>query len=191
MRAGREGIILREPLQSRAAKSWANWSGLSYMGARFFDDEQKFYIDRQRYVPLLAFAYWLRHADLLAQLTGHLPAMADDLRAQELTYHKQRSAVKRRTWWVIGISLLVMAGTVVCAVWARHQPAAQQAMIAHGEHILDRWLARIFAVCLAAYGLFNFYASFGFLRRKHFGYAVFWFLFGVMQILLAVALFAG
>ncbi len=80
MRANKEGLILREPLQNRAAARWKNWTGMTFLGGRFFDDEQQRYIEEQRYVPLQSFGYWLRHSELETELAGYLPALADDMR---------------------------------------------------------------------------------------------------------------
>ncbi len=67
-----EGVILREPLQTRAAAHWKNWTGVAFMGARFFDDEEQKYIDQQRYVQIQPFAFWLRHGDLATQIAHYM-----------------------------------------------------------------------------------------------------------------------
>ena len=191
LRANKEGLILRAPLQNRAANRWKNWTGISYMGARLFDDEQQRYINEQRYLPLQIFAYWLRHGDLSAELANRAPALAGDLEAQQAGYRKEQSAANRVILWVFAGSLLIVAGTIAYAIWAHGQPPPQRAALAKGEQFLDRFAGRAFALALVIYAMINIRAAFGFLQRKEVGYAAFWFLYAMIQILLVIGIFCG
>jgi hypothetical protein len=191
LRANKEGLILHQPLESRAAARWKNWSGVRFFGSSMFDDEQQRYINQQRYVPIQIFAYWLRHADLATEIAGYAPALAEGLQAQEAGYRKEQSKANRTILWLFAITLLICAGTIGYAAWSRNQPPAQRAALARGEHFLDRFAGRAFALSLGVYALVNLQASFGFLKRKQPAYAAFWFLFAAIQILLVIGIFVS
>jgi hypothetical protein len=191
MRANKEGLILREPLQSRAAARWKNWTGMTYMGGKFFDDEQQRYIDEQRYVPLQSFGYWLRHSELETELAGYLPALADDMRAQEPGYRLEQSKYNRKIVWVFVISAVIMAGTFLTANYAQHQPPAQRAAFEEGNRALGLFAGRAYALSLGIYALLNIRVAASFWRRKMPSYAAFWLFFAVIQILLVVGIFAS
>ena len=191
LRANKEGLILREPLQNRSVARWKNWTGVSFLGARFFDDEQQRYIDEQRYVPIAIFAYWLRHGDLATELASHAPSLVDEMRAQQPGYRKEQSAANRTIMWVFVISLLICAGTAGYAIWSRHQPPEQRATMAKSENALGLFAGRAYALSLGLYALMNLNVAFSFWKRKQPGYAAFWLFYAMIQILLVAAIFGS
>jgi len=190
LRANREGLILREPLQSKSAARFKNWSGVRFYGASLYDADQQRLIDERRYVPLAIFGYWLRHAELAAELAHYVPSLADELRAKEPGYRREQSKYNRTIAWVFAISLLIMAGTAGAAIYMRHQPPAQRAVFEEGNRALGLFAGRAFAFALGIYAMINIRAAWGFLQRKQPGYAAFWLSYAVIQILLVVSIFA-
>ena len=191
LRANKEGLILREPLQNKSVARYKNWSGVRFSGASLFDEEQQRLIEEQRYVPLAIFGYWLRHAELAAELASYVPSLADELRAKEPGYRKEQSKYNRTIVWVFAISLLIMAATAGAAIYVRHQPPAQRAAFAEGNRALGLFAGRAFAFALGVYAMVNLRAAWSFLQRKQPGYAVFWFLYAAIQILLIVSIFSA
>jgi hypothetical protein len=191
LRANKEGLILREPLESRAAARWKHWTNVSFLGGKFFDDQQQVYIDQQRFVPLAIFAYWLRHGDLATDLIAQAPWLAEQSQAQESAYRQEQSAYNRKIVWVVVISAFICAGTFGLAIYNSHQPPAQQAEFAKGQEFLGRFAGRAFALSLSLYAMLNLQAAVGLLRRKQPGYAAFWFLYAMIQILLVIGIFGS
>jgi hypothetical protein len=191
LRANKEGLVLREPLKSRAAARWKNWTGVTFLGGKFYDDEQQVYIDQQRFVPLAIFAYWLRHDQLGSDLVARAPWLGDEMQAQEASYRKDQSKYNRKIVWVLAISAVIIAATLGLAIYNQHQPPAQQAEFAKGEQALDRFAGRAFALSLSLFALFNIQAAIGLLRQRKPGYAAFWLFYALLQILLVIGIFAS
>jgi len=191
LRPNKEGLILREPLQSKAAARWKNWTGVRFYGTSLFDDAQQRYINEQRYVPLQSFGWWLRHSGLEAELINYDPVLANDVRAQEPGYRREQSKYNRMIAWLIAISLLICAGTFGAAVYMGHQPPAQRAAFDEGNRALGLFAGRAYALALGIYAMFNLRAAAAFWRRKQPSYAAFWLFYAVIQILLVVGIFAS
>jgi hypothetical protein len=191
LRANKEGLILREPLRNRAIARWKNWTGVSFLGAKFFDDQQQQYIDEQRYVPIAIFAFWLRHGELATEIASYAPSLAKDIRAQQPGYRKEQSAANLTMMRVLAISLLICACTIGYAIWSRNQPPERRARLAKGESELDRFAGRAFALSLGIYALMNLRAAFSFWKRKQAGFAAFWLVYAVIQILLVAGIFGS
>jgi hypothetical protein len=183
-----EFLLLREPLETRSAKNLPYWAGVRYMGARFFDDEQLQYIAERRWVGLQPFAFWIRHGDMGDQIARYAPALADGMQAQRAEYQKSQAAYNRTLKMVLLVSLAIFAGTIAFAAYAANQPPEKKAIIAEGEHALDKMIVWGFSLSLTAYAILNLRASARLLMQKHFGLAAFWFLFAVIQVLLVFAM---
>jgi hypothetical protein len=186
-----EGVILREPLQTRAAAHWKYWTGVTFMGSKFFDDEEQRYIDEQRYVQIQPFAFWLRHGDLAAQIAHYAPQVAEDYRAHEAAYRQAQSAYNRKIMWVGLISLVIMAATFGFAAYSSNGSPERQAAMRNSEHAFDRIAVWGFSLSLTIYAVMNLRAAASFFTQKHFGYAAFWFLFATIQVLLVFGMWGG
>jgi hypothetical protein len=70
---GREGLITRAPLEGKTAQQMAANCGLTVEDVPIYDDGQRALMAERRYIPINAFAWYLRHRDLGAAIVGLAP----------------------------------------------------------------------------------------------------------------------
>jgi hypothetical protein len=75
LRRGREGFIVRTPLEGAGAARFAALRGLGAFGAPLYDEEQRGLLGERRFIPIEAFAWHARHGTLareVARLAPHV-----------------------------------------------------------------------------------------------------------------------
>ena len=184
LNCGSEALVLRQPLQSRAARFWGNWSGTSYSGSPLYDQEQQELIRAARYVPLQAFAWWFEHGDLLTNMRSHAPALFENF-DREISAAKLARASNRRM--IIGISVLTVACLAVAVYFGIYHPDALEnpSVTSFGNKVLTV-AGYLVAVVLGLYAVANILAVFQFAKARKFGMAAFWLVAAVVQFLLAI-----
>ena len=181
---GSEALVLRDPLTTRSARSWGNWSGVRYSGAPLYDREQQELIKAARYVPLQAFAWWFEHGDLLALMRTHAPALFENF-DQVMQTAKQRSAASRKI--VLGVSVF----TAICIGLAVYLGIYYPDLFDHPTvgslaSKISIVLGYVIALVLSWCAIVNLIASFQFARSRKYGMTAFWLIAAVVQFLLAI-----
>jgi len=77
---GSEGFVLHEPMSGRGPQRFASASHVRIRGAAFYDDVRLQLIGEQRFIPIEAFAYWLKRGDLreaIARVAPDLESRTD------------------------------------------------------------------------------------------------------------------
>jgi len=75
LRRGREGFIVRAPLEGAGAARFAALRHIGTFSARLYDDEQRALLRDRRFIPIEAFAWHVRHGTLaqdVARLAPHV-----------------------------------------------------------------------------------------------------------------------
>jgi hypothetical protein len=70
---GSEGFVLREPMSGSGPQRFASASHVRIRGAALYDDVRLQLISELRFIPIEAFAYWLKHGDLRAAIARVAP----------------------------------------------------------------------------------------------------------------------
>lgn len=71
----REGLILHLPMECRGAFVMRAFSSRSIQYMRIYDDLQRRLLSERRFIPIEAFAYWLKHGQLRDDLARHAPSI--------------------------------------------------------------------------------------------------------------------
>jgi hypothetical protein len=78
----REGLILHRPMECRGAFLMRAFSRRSIHYMRIYDDLQSRLLSERRYIPIEAFAYWLKHGQLRDDLASHAPSIGSGSSSQ-------------------------------------------------------------------------------------------------------------
>ncbi len=72
---GSQGLILRQPMEDKGAYRFARFasSRFSMGGASLYPPEVRHLIRTRRFIPMEAFAHWLRQGDLFREIQSRLP----------------------------------------------------------------------------------------------------------------------
>jgi len=73
---GSEGFVLRAPMSGRGAQRFAGAAHVRIRGAALYDESRLQLIDELRFIPIEAFAYWLKRGDLREILARVAPDLA-------------------------------------------------------------------------------------------------------------------
>ena len=74
--AGAEGLVLHQPMQCRGASVLRAFRKTgARAGLRLYNDEQVLLLAERRFIPIEAFAYWLKHGRLRDDVVRHAPAV--------------------------------------------------------------------------------------------------------------------
>lgn len=73
VRRGREGFVVREPLEGAGAARFAALRNVGAFGAPLYDDEQRALLQERRFIPIEAFAWHLRYGTLAQQVARLAP----------------------------------------------------------------------------------------------------------------------
>lgn len=77
---GAEGLVLHRPMQCRGASVLRGFRNTSAgAGLRFYNHEQVPLLAERRFIPIEAFAYWLKHGRLHDDLMRHAPSVRAEL----------------------------------------------------------------------------------------------------------------
>jgi len=129
----REGIILREPLEGRAAERLAAIRGIWISGVPHYDEEQQQLMGQHRVIPIDPFAYLLRNGRLLAAFDEWAPELGKATRATIEERKLQKRLPKlpatprqqmKLFWFIVPMGTLIGLG-----VWAGVAPDSQAARI--------------------------------------------------------------
>ena len=77
---GSEGFVLREPMSGSGPQRFASASHVRIRGAALYDDVRLQLISELRFIPIEAFAYWLKQGDLreaIARMAPDLESRTD------------------------------------------------------------------------------------------------------------------
>jgi hypothetical protein len=72
---GGEGLVLHRPMVCRGASALGRFRNVEIEGVNFYGDEQIQFIAEHRFIPIEAFAYWLKKGQLRDDLIRHAPAL--------------------------------------------------------------------------------------------------------------------
>ena len=76
--AGAEGLLLRRPMQCAGAAVLRRFrNGGVRGGLRLYNEEQARLLEERRFIPIEAFAHWLTHGQLRADILRHARVEAD------------------------------------------------------------------------------------------------------------------
>ena len=70
---GREGFVTKEPMTGKGPAVLAWFRGLGVGRTRFYDDEQRVLLGQRRFIPIEAFAWYLRRGKLAADIERFAP----------------------------------------------------------------------------------------------------------------------
>lgn len=73
--SGGEGLVLHRPMVCRGARTLSRFRNVEVEGANVYGDEQIQCIAEHRFIPIEAFAYWLKKGQLRDDLIRHAPAL--------------------------------------------------------------------------------------------------------------------
>ena len=73
LRRGREGFIVRTPLEGAGAARIAALRGFGAFGAPLYDEEQRELLGERRFIPIEAFAWHARHGTLVREVARLAP----------------------------------------------------------------------------------------------------------------------
>lgn len=72
---GGEGLVLHRPMECRGARLLSIFRNVEVEGVNLYGDEQIRFIAEHRFIPIEAFAYWLKKGQLRDDLIRHAPAL--------------------------------------------------------------------------------------------------------------------
>ena len=70
---GREGLVTKEPMTGKGPAVLASFRGIGVGRTRFYDAEQRELLGQRRFIPIEAFAWYLRHGKLAADISRFAP----------------------------------------------------------------------------------------------------------------------
>ena len=73
--AGAEGLVLHRPMEGGGASVLRAFRKTGTRSLRLYNDEQVRLLAERRFIPIEAFAYWLKHGRLRGDLARHAPAV--------------------------------------------------------------------------------------------------------------------
>lgn len=73
VRRGREGFIVRAPLEDAAAGRYAALRGIGAFGVPLYDEQQRALLAERRFIPIEAFAWHVRHGTLVQEVARLAP----------------------------------------------------------------------------------------------------------------------
>ncbi len=71
---GSQGLVLHRPMDCPGARTLSRARNVAVEGVNFYSDEQIQLIAERRFIPIDAFAYWLKHGRLRDDLNRRAPA---------------------------------------------------------------------------------------------------------------------
>lgn len=114
---GREGFVVRSPLEGKAAARLAARRGIVVQGQPWYDDEQRALIAERRFIPIDPFAWLIKKGRLLRDLDEFAPALAASVRAEQerrrLAEALPKPPLTGRQLWrnsLIGLSMAIPVG---------------------------------------------------------------------------------
>jgi hypothetical protein len=112
MRPNKQALVLRVPLNTKAAKRLSRWRHMTYRGVPMYDDEQKQYIAEERYVQIAVFYYWFKHGELLNEIRAYAPRLGEQYDAQQGEFAEMKK--KEAKEWLIaaGIVAAIIAAMI-------------------------------------------------------------------------------
>lgn len=180
--SGGEGFILHEPMAGRGAERFALTAGVRVRGAALYDEDRLRLITARRFIPIEAFAYWLRRGDLrtvLTQWAPHVPIEGTSGAAGSPTSPEPVPRQGRRSLLTIGVIVLLVGGALALAL-----------ALAGTQAAVLRFLLLPVALVFVLLAARNFSAAFRLVRIRHFWFALLWAAMAVVQVLVALTLAA-
>lgn len=114
---GREGFVTNKPITSSGAKLLAAFRAAGMPGAPLYDARQQALLAEQRFIPIEAFAWHLRHGKLYSDITRLAPQLPQPLDTPNAATKAQRMTL----WLLISISSVVIGGTIAIAMITESQ----------------------------------------------------------------------
>jgi hypothetical protein len=176
---GGEGFVLHEPMSGRGAERFALTAGVRVRGAALYDDARLQLIAARRFIPIEAFAYWLRRGDLRAVLKEWAPHLAADGAATTAGAAEPAPRAGKRPVWLAVVLVLLVGGAIAVAFL----PAGTQAGVV-------RFLLGPVALVFVLMAVRNLTAAVRLLRSRHLWFALLWIALAAVQILVALLLTA-
>ena len=176
---GSEGLILRQPLNSKGANTLAAFRGVGVAGAAYYGPEQQQLIAERRFIPLEAFEYWFRHGDLREVIVGRAPWIADnpDQPSIEAVAPPRQPMKRREIAKLISIVIILVWIGVMC----EGGPDALRKPLYQLMHIL-------FGGVLIVYAIVNGRHAFSLFRERHFVTGLLWGAMAIFQVLFVLAI---
>ena len=184
----REGIVVRDPMEGRAADRLVSIRGMWMSGVPFYDDEQQQLMGERRFIPIDPFAYLLRNGRLLAHLDEFAPKLGRATRGELAHQEKLRRLPKlpappeqqMKQFYLV----LLIASLVGLGVW---MAVAPESLVARSAD----WVMNIaVAVCLPLWALVSLWSSRNSFRSGARTLGVLFALFGVVQALFTLVVWA-
>lgn len=140
LKPGHEGLITREPMEGTGARRLAGLRGFGLSGAPMFDAEEQRLLAERRYLPLAAFAWYLRRGDLRDTLLQLAPQLATVAEVQAAPARGPRNARARLALVLCFCLLLAGLGAALAAAPERIQSGT----------LIVAWAALAPILCLRA-----------------------------------------
>lgn len=183
---GSEALILKESLQTKSAKSMANWSGIYIRGVPYYDDEQRGFINQLRYVPIDAFGWWFEHGNLKTKIQEFAPSLIESFEEERKISAVASEKDKKIIKIVFGITALLLAAAIYIGI---NEPEfmKNESFVAF-DNILSIIFKSVLSIVLVLTGGLNFISSTRFLKEGKIFLSIFWMIAAIIQLLLIVAI---
>jgi hypothetical protein len=121
---GSEGFVLRDPMSGRGVQRFASAAAVRMRGVSMYDEEVGQLIAQHRFIPIEAFAYWLRRGNLLEVIGQHAPQLLSNRAgAAEVPGLRPPPKLSRtRLTLIVAIIVLSMAAGALAALNEDIQP---------------------------------------------------------------------
>src|SRR5690606_19601184 len=104
---GAEGFVTRAPIGGKGAARSATTSQMSLRGVSLYDSDRRNLIAARRFIPIDAFAHWLRRGDLRDVLREYAPTLMTE--AEAFAARVDRHAPTVTTSATAGVVIVVLA----------------------------------------------------------------------------------
>lgn len=186
---GKEGIVVKSPLNSPAAKRLRNWAGITYKGVPFYDEEQRALLREARYVPVTPFAYWFCRGAATEQLRSFSKPLADDIQNQMPAYLVTRSSNRRAILWLFVAIAAVILPAIVIGAMGWKLPDEWQETAGYGMVVLSKIAGTAVVVGIVGYTWLSLRSAWRYLKDQKPGLALLWLAIAAVEALMAVAMF--
>lgn len=186
---GHEGLVLRNPLDTKAARRLAGTAGFRYNGAPMYLPEEEQLIAQCRWIPFKYFAGWLQDGGLVTDLISFVPEVAAAYTAAAPEIQKQRQTNRKVIWWIILVTLALTIPAGLFGAFGEQWTANYTNELNQIFSVANKVVMILLICLLGLSSIVNFRASWLRLKSKSFGFAVLWFVTACVQVLLTLVCF--
>ncbi len=134
------GLITRDPMEGKGAYRMAAYSGFAMNGMPMYDPETRAYMEARRFIPLKAFAWHLRHGDLVSEVERFAPQVRLQEALVAAREPKPAGAVGKastRENLLVGLCMALFVGGVIWVVIFAPMP---------GRHLYEIGMSLFFLI---------------------------------------------